>query len=158
MRPIGHAEELERRRRRAVQLLSEGERPGEIAKFLDCSRTSLYRWQEQAAAPGDGLAAVPHPGRTPKLTDKQVQKLEQMLLEGAPAHGWSTHLWTGSRVAKLIQEHFGIAYTDDHARRLVQRRLGWSSQKPQHRAKERDEKAIEQWRQEEFPRIKKHCA
>jgi transposase len=157
MRPKGHAEELERRRRRAVQLLSEGESPTEIAKFLGCTRPSLYRWLVQASS-SEGLAAVPHPGRTPKLTDEQMQKLECLLLEGAPAHGWNTHLWTGSRVAKLIQKHFGIAYTDDHARRLVQRRLDWSSQRPQHRAKERNEEAIAEWRQTKFAHIKKHCA
>ena len=37
MKPIGTAEELERRRRRAVQLVNEGEHPDDVARFLGCA-------------------------------------------------------------------------------------------------------------------------
>jgi hypothetical protein len=32
---------------------------------------------------------------------------------------------------------------------------GWSRQKPMHRATQRDEKVIRQWREERWPQIKK---
>ena len=66
-----------------------------------------------------------------------------MLLEGAKAHGWRTQLWTAARVAEVIRRHFGISYHPEHARKIVKRRLHWSSQKPQKKAKERDEVAID---------------
>jgi transposase len=63
MRPIGTAEELERRRRRAVQLVNEGEHPDDVARFLGCGRSSVYTWLKlQREAPAE-LAAKPHPGR-----------------------------------------------------------------------------------------------
>jgi transposase len=155
MRPKGNAAELERRRRRAVQLLSAGESPTDIARFLGCSRASVYRWQEAARAGPEGLSAKPHPGRPPELTDKQILELERLLLQGPTAHGWHTCLWTGSRVARLIQRHFGVTYCDDHALRVVRWRLGWSCQKPERRARERDEAEIARWKREEWPRIKK---
>ena len=34
-------------------------------------------------------------------------------------------------------------------------RIGWSRQKPDHRSDKRDEKEIEEWKEEEWPRIKK---
>ena len=33
--------------------------------------------------------------------------------------------------------------------------IGWSRQKPDHRSDKRDEEAIEEWKNQEWPRIKK---
>jgi transposase len=143
MRPIGTAEELERRRRRAVQLVNEGEHPDDVARFLGCGRSSVYTWLKmQREAPAD-LAAKPHPGRTPGLNFRQLGQLEELLLEGAKAYGWRTELWTAARVAEVIRRHFGISYHPEHVRKIVKHRLHWTSQKPQKKAKERDEIAID---------------
>jgi transposase len=158
MRPVGTAAELERRRRRAVRLLEQGESPRQLAKFLGCSRSSLYRWRDMARDAPGGLDARPHPGRARKLDDSQLGRLEGLLQQGALAHGWSTDLWTGPRVATLIRRHFGVRHDPDHVVRLLKRRLGWTSQKPERRARERDEAEIERWKREEFPRIKKRRA
>jgi putative transposase len=37
----------------------------------------------------------------------------------------------------------------------ILRKLGWTSQKPLRQAAERDEEAIERWKQEEWPSLKK---
>jgi len=158
MRPVGTAEELERRRRRAVELISQRESPTVIAHVLGVYRTSLYRWREMAQQGPEGLAAKPHPGRKRRMTAQQHEKLEDLLLQGPRAHGWSNDLWTAPRVRVLIRRHFGIEFHVEHVRRIVKERLGWSSQKPERRARERDEAEIERWKREEFPHIKKCCA
>jgi transposase len=158
MRPIGSAAELERRRRRAVGLLEEGESPTQIATFLGCSRSSIYRWQEQAENGSDGLAAKPHPGKPRRLTPGQHRRLERLLRNGARAHGWTNDLWTAARVTELIRREFRQKFHVEHVRKIVKARLGWTSQKPEHRARERDEAEIERWKREEFPRIKKRTA
>lgn len=122
-RPIGTPAELERRRRRAVDLLNQGESATNIARILGARRNSLYRWQSQARAQPDGLAAKPHPGPTPRLSDAQLIHLENLLLEGATAHGWLNDLWTAARVAALIRRHFGIAFHPEHVRKILKRRL-----------------------------------
>ena len=143
MRPIGTAEELERRRRRAVQLVNQGEHPEDVARFLGCGRSSVYTWLKLDREAPDELAAKPHPGRTPGLNANQLQQLKELLLEGAKAHGWRTQLWTAARVAEVIRRHFGISYHPEHVRKIVKFRLHWSSQKPQKKAKERDPVAID---------------
>ncbi len=153
MRPLGTAAELERRRRRAVQLLQKGESPTLIARILGVQRCSIYRWARLASHGPDGLAAVRNPGPTPRLDDDQLRSLETLLLQGAHAHGWPNDLWTAARVALLIRRHFGIAYHPDHVRRFLRTRLHWTSQKPQRKARERDEEEIARWQHEEFPRI-----
>src|SRR5262249_32971285 len=144
MRPEGSAAELERRRRRAVALVEAGEPPGVVARLLGVTPSSLRRWRRLARQAG-GLAAKPALGPKPRLTDQQLAKLEALLREGAVAHGWPTHLWTAQRVAALIQRHFGVRYHPDHLRRLLSRRLRWTSQKPQKRARERNLKEVERW-------------
>src|SRR5436190_3014114 len=137
MRPTGTAEELERRRRRAVELMHQGEAPSVIARVLGVCRTSLYRWRAAERAGPKGLASRPHPGPRPRLSPQQLKRLEALLREGAKAHGWRTELWTAARVAELIERHFRVHFHPEHVRKILKRRLNWTSQKPQRRAKER---------------------
>ena len=152
MRPKGTASELERRRRRAVELLEQGEAPAVVARILGVRRTSLHRWRKMARQT-DGLAAKPPSGAKRRLCDAQLAELEQLLLKGAPAHGFPNELWTADRVALLIQRHFGVKYHPEHVRAILRRRLDWTSHKPQRRARQRNDKECERWKADEFPRI-----
>lgn len=152
-RPIGTAEELERRRRRGVELLDQGKRTVDVATFLGVDRSSVYRWRKAARRGPSALAAQPHPHRPPQLSTTQLRRLENLLAQGAAAHGWPNELWTTARVAELIVCHFKIRYHHDHVGRFLRQRLGWSVQKPMRRARERDEAAILHWQSHEFPRI-----
>jgi transposase len=142
MRPKGTPEELQRRRLRAVELVEQGESPSEVAHFLGCGRSSAYTWIKLAKQSLGALAAKPHPGPKPRLTAEQIKELEGPLLEGARAHGWRTELWTAARAAELIERHFRVRFHPEHVRKLLKRRLSWTGQKPQRRAKEPDELAI----------------
>lgn len=150
-RPLGTPLELERRRCRALELLRQGQRQVDIAKFLGVNRNSIYRWRRQAAQGPNALAAKPHPHRPTALSTAQLQELERLLAQGAVAHGWHNHLWTTDRVATVIERHFKIRYHHDHVGRFLRTRLGWSVQKPRRRALERDEAAIRLWQSETFP-------
>jgi transposase len=152
MRPEGTAAELERRRRRGVALLEEGERPSVVARILGVRATSVHRWRRVARQP-NGLAAKPPSGRKRRLSDAQLSELAQALRQGAPAHGFANELWTAARVAQLIERRFGVKYHPEHVRKLLKRRLRYSSHKPQRRARQRNDKEVERWKADEFPRI-----
>ena len=142
MRPIGTAEELERRRRRAVELVKQGEHPATVARFLGCGRSSVYTWVKLDRDAAEQLAARPHTGPKPRLTDEQARQLEGLLLEGAKAHGWHNDLWSAHRVAEVIRRRFGVEYHVEHARKVIRRRLNWSSQKPQKKARQRNAERV----------------
>ena len=155
MRPKGSPEELERRRRRAMGLLELDLSLNEVARRLGCNASSVKRWRDALRQGGEeALLPKPTPGRPPRLTGKQIERLVRYLLQGAPAHGYRTDLWTTRRIAELIENKFGVKYHRDHIGRLMHS-LSWSHQKPERRAIECNEKEIERWKREDWPRIKK---
>jgi transposase len=151
-RPIGTADELERRRRRAAQAVTDGQPRKTVAKVLGVHLKTVSRWVRAARQPG-GLGAKPQPGPAPGLTDADLRRLEGLLAKGAKAHGWHNQLWTAARVARLIEREFRIRYHPEHVRKVLKRRLGWTSQKPRRKARERDDKEVARWVGDEFPRI-----
>ncbi|MEU2779615.1 winged helix-turn-helix domain-containing protein [Streptomyces sp. NPDC007162] len=56
-------------------------------------------------------------------------------------------------MAELIDRLFGHRYTPRGVSYLLHR-LGWSPQVPAHRAVERDERAVELWRTEQWSRVR----
>lgn len=151
-RPFGSAAELERRRLQAVTAVQQGESPEAVARVLGVNRSSMYRWL-RCAQLADGLAAKPHSGPAPRMSPEQHRRLEALLLQGAKAHGWTNELWTCTRVRAVIERHFGITFHHDHVGRFLRERLNWTPQKPQRRARERDEAAIAFFKKVRFPKI-----
>jgi transposase len=151
-RPFGTADELERRRERAARAVAGGQPRATVAKVLGVHYKTVARWVRAARRPG-GLAAKPQPAPAPGLTDADLRRLEGLLSEGAKAHGWHNELWTAARVARVIEREFRIRYHPEHVRKILKRRLGWTSQKPRRRARERDDKEVARWAGDEFPRI-----
>jgi transposase len=104
-----------------------------------------------------GLKAKPVPGCPPKLTAPQRQRIPTLLVRGALAWGFRTDLWTTPRIADVIRRQFGVRYHPAHVGRLLID-LGWSCQKPERRALERDERAIADWKGPIWRAIKKKSA
>jgi transposase len=146
---------LEARRRKIIAFLKRNLSLREIARRIGCHASSVLRWRNVFRSKGpDGLKAKPASGRPPKLSSPQKQRLVRLLAQGAVAHGYRTELWTTQRIADLIEQRLGVRYHRNHVGKLLHR-LGWSHQKPERRAIERDETAIETWKQTVWPRVKK---
>ena len=155
MRPHGTPQELERRRRRAVDLLEQGATVGEVAQRIGCSHSSVIYWRDTVRRHGaPGLKAKPASGRPPKLGISMRNKLPELLLRGALAHGYHTDLWTTRRISEVIRREFHVRYDRSHIGRLLFSQ-GWSCQKPERRALERDENAIKHWKRYRWSAIKK---
>ena len=159
MRPLGTAGQLEKRRRRAIGLLRAGKPYREVARVVRASLSSVVRWHQAYRRHGRrGLGPRPVPGRPPRLTKAQQEGLKQLLLRGARAAGHATELWTLKRIARLIERQFGVCYSSVGVWKLLRHGLEWSWQKPERRAIQRDDAAIERWKRHEWPHIKKRRA
>lgn len=156
MRPLGSPAQLEKRRRRAVALLEKGETYRAVAHASGASLSSVVRWFQAFRHKGPkGLESRPTPGRPCRLSQVQHKQLEKLLLQGAQKAGYSTDLWTLRRIGKLIEKEFGVQYSSSAVWRLLVVDLEWSPQKPERRATQRDEAAIQDWKHKQWPQIKK---
>jgi transposase len=152
-----HAE-MEKRRQKAGKLFNKGCSASEVARRLGVARQVAYRWKE--AWENGGIAALASKGpagRKPKMSAAQTEQVTQALLAGPVAQGYKTDLWTLPRVADLIEELTGVQYHPGHVWRLLGA-SGFSCQRPERRAVERDEKAIRRWKRVEWPALKKRPA
>jgi transposase len=155
LRPKGSPKLLEERRRSVIMFLNMKLSLHEIARRIGCDASSVMRWRNALQLGGqEALKAKPAPGRPPRLTLKQKKKLIHLLTQGAMAHGYRTELWTTQRIADLIERRLGIRYHRNHVGKLLHQ-IGWSHQKPERRAVERDDAAIEEWKRSVWPRVKK---
>jgi len=155
MRPKGSADVLEDRRRRGLALVRRGLSLNAVAAQLGCAASSVMRWRDAARRHGRaGLKMRRAPGRPPKLTAAQQARMVRVLVKGAMAQGYGTELWTTARIAEVIKDTFGVDYHRDHVGRLMHK-LGWSHQKPETRALQRDEARIIAWKRWDWPRVKK---
>jgi transposase len=154
-RPKGSADLIADRRRRALALLKSSLSLSEVARRIQCAASSVMRWRDAWRRRGaDALEVGASPGRPPKLKPAQQRRLLRLLLKGPLAHGYNTNVWTTARIAEVVRREFGVSYHRDHIGRLMHS-LNWSHQKPEKRAVERDEEAIERWKRKDWPRVKK---
>lgn len=157
MRPHGTPGQLANRRCQAIILLHKGYKYREVAKRMKASLSSVVRWSQTHRKRGrKGLLNQPKWGRPCLLSSGKKKELQQRLLKGALAAGYSTDLWTLKRIARLIETHYGVRYTTVGVWKILHNDLGWSCQKPERRAIERDEEAIRRWKTKTWPCIKKN--
>jgi len=145
----------ERRRLQAMTLLDQGRSQSQVARHFGVTPAAVCQWVKAFQRDGpDALKAKSHPGAPSRLADRQLKRLEQLLLGGPTGQGYCTELWTLPRIVEIIRKHFGVTY-DPSGVWHVLHRMGWSCQKPERRARERNEQAIAVWRKQRWPNIKK---
>lgn len=149
------SEKLKKRRLEAARLFDEGATQADVARRLGVSRVSALRWYRLWRKGGRGrLEEAPPLGRPSRLGPTQLKRIEDALLKGPQAHGYTTELWTLPRVAVVVERVSGVRYHPGHVWRVL-RGMGWSLQRPTLRARERDEEAIARWKRRDWPRAKK---
>ena len=148
-------DEAAKRRVRAGRLLLKDKPPAGVAKLVGAPRQTVYRWLAVLREQGiDGLRDMSKGGRPSLMTTEQVAELRELLLAGPIANGYGTDLWTLKRVRLLIEKRFGIRYSDVNVWRILGA-MGFSSQKPEKRAIERNEDAVAHWKKRTWPALKK---
>ena len=142
---------------RALSLKQQGWTQRAIAAALGVSDAAVSQWLTTVRHGGpDALRSRPLPGPTPQLTAAQVRQIPEFLWHGPEAYGFRGEVWTCARVARVIEEEWGISFHKDHAGRLL-KDLGWTPQIPIRRAIQREEGAIERWRDEVWPELRRRA-
>lgn len=144
---------MEARRQRGMRMLKRGVAQADIAREMEVSRQTVSTWAKRLADDPQAWRRRPL-GKPGALTTADKGKLSKLLLKGAVVNGFPTELWTLARVGKLIAREFGPSYSNVHVMRLLHE-LGFSCQKPEKRAIQRNEAAIAEWKAKRWPALKK---
>ena len=119
-------EEYEKTRIQGVALLKQGISVAKVASQVGVSRQTVYNWIKR----GYGENAKIKPGGRPrKLTEKQRAKLRAILDKNPKAFGFQADNWTGERIAKAIEQTFGVHFNPKSIPQML-RNWGWEWRKP----------------------------
>lgn len=143
------------RRLRAWDLYEQGWKQKEIVEALGVSKGVVSQWIRRGRGQSrESLRGRVAAGGASRLCQEQLAQVPGLMDQGAEAYGFRGAIWTTERVAELIKRHFGVRYHPAHCSRLLIR-LKQRVQKPVERASQRDEAAIEVWKTEQWPALKK---
>jgi transposase len=146
---------LEALRVRAVRRIEQGESPELVIKALGMNRRTIYRWIARYRERGiDGLKATPLSGRPLKLSGAKLQWIFRTVVTKNPLQlRFPFALWTREMVQELIERKYGIRLSVVSVGRLL-KKLGLSCQKPLMRAFQQDPVLVQQWMEEDYPKIR----
>jgi transposase len=146
---------LQARRLRAAELFAARVHQAEVARQLEVSAQAVSvwhaRWQEGGT---EALRSRGPSGPAPRLSDAQLKRIEQALLEGEGGQ------WVRRGAVEAGPHRAGHRAADRRPApsRLgvgaAPHRLGWSVQRPRRRAAERDQAAIDRWGKQRWPASK----
>ena len=140
---------------KASRLFAQGIHQAEVARRLRVSRQAAKNWFDLWKRGGrTALKAAGRAGRKPQLTTLQLKRVVSALLKGPRANGIDADLWSLPRIAAVIEQVTGVRYHPGHVWKVM-RAVGWSAQKPQPKAREREESSIRHWKSRTWPDIKK---
>lgn len=145
----------EGRRFRGWELVQLGWRQKDVAEALGVTKGSVSQWVKRAKEGSvESLHHRKASGAPPRLTPGQRAQIPALLAQGAECFGFRGDIWTQPRVTEVIRRKFSVSYHPSQVGRIL-KACGWSRQKPVRRATQRDEEAIQRWREEHWPQVKK---
>lgn len=147
---------MEQRRKRGMRLLGDGVTQAEVSRRLGVTPATVCKWQARLQEGAEAWKRRPL-GRPAKFTAEHRLWLERILPQGAQAHGFLTDLWTLPRIAAVLEREAAVRIHPGHLWRVLGA-MGWSVQRPEKRALQRDEEAIARWKRRTWPALKKRPA
>ena len=147
--------EATKKRLKAGRMLLAGKGCTDVAKAVGVARQTVYTWKGLLDEGGiDALRAVPERGRPAQLDEQQLAAVRATLLRSPTEYGFGTELWTLKRVGAVVERLHGVRFGQTQVWRILGA-LGFSPQKPERRAIERNEDAVRNWKRRTWPSLKK---
>ncbi len=147
--------EATKKRLKAGRLLLSGKGCAEVALAVGVARQTIYTWKRLLDEGGiDALRSVPERGRPAQLDAGQLAAVREAILQSPTEHGFGTELWTLRRVGTVIERLHGVRFGQTNVWRILGS-LGFSPQKPEKQAIERNEDAVRSWKRSTWPALKK---
>lgn len=145
-------------RRQAIRLRKKGLTYKEISDITGASEKSISSWYRAFQEQGESSLIYKKRGRTGgdqrSLTPEQEARVQQEIQDKMPSQcKLAFALWTRRAVQQLIKHLWGISMPIRTVGDYL-KRWGFTPQKPLRKAYEQDPKRVNEWLEEEYPKIK----
>lgn len=145
-------------RRRVVHgVVEQDMSQSEAARVFGVSRQSVNRFVQAFRDEGEAGLVVRPRGRPKgggKLTPRQEAVIKRLVIGKLPDQLMLPFfLWTRDAVGQLIEDRYGVRLSKWTVGRML-KRWGLTPQKPVKRAFEKNPVVVQQWLNEEYPRIR----
>lgn len=142
----------------AVKFYRQGKSAAEISKMFDVSPRAVFQWVATFINHGQsGLVAKATPGRPPKLSAEQLSRLAFLVRSNCPNQlSFEFGLWTLRLIGELIEREFKVKLSTPTVGKVMHN-LGFSAQRPLHRAWEQDAVLVQSWLQSDLPALQQRA-
>ena len=145
-------------RKTAIKLIKNGKKQKEVAALFGVRPTSVSEWNKNYKMHGiRGLKANKRGVKSEDkklLTIEQEKQIQKMIIDKMPDQlKLDFALWTRKAVKELVEREFGIILAITTMGDYL-RKWGFTPQKPKKRAYEQCPKAVQNWLENEYPKIK----
>lgn len=101
-----------------------GVSPTALAEWYDVSRTTVYHWLERLERLADEPAHdvvydADRPGRPPKLTPAERERLSRDLAASPRSAGYAADAWTPGLLERHVRDSYDTDYSRRHLRDLL---------------------------------------
>jgi len=130
----------------------------DIAHFFNVSVQSVYKWITIFAESGqNGLLAKDGAGRPPKVSPEQMRWIAKTVREHTPNQlRFEFGLWTLRLIGELIKRELGLSVSKPTLGKIMAQ-LGFTPQRPLHRAYEQDAGLVQRWIATDLPALRQRA-
>jgi transposase len=134
------------RRLRALALYQKGWQQKTIAEALGVTKGAVSQWLKKVKDLPDeqqteALTVKRSTGRKPALTAEDQQRLAALVDRGAESFGFVGDVWTSARVRAVARKEMGMTVGLTTIKKFLHEQ-GFSSQKPEVEASQKNAKAV----------------
>lgn len=142
-------------RMQGIKMVKTGWHVTDVAEFFGVSRRAVFKWLEIYAEEGQtGLLAKTGAGRKPKLSAEQLSWLAKLVRDHTPNQlRFEFGLWTLKLIGELIKREFEMTLSLPTLGKVMAL-LGFTAQRPLHRAYEQDATLVARWTAQELPALR----
>jgi transposase len=142
-------------RESAIQGYANNQTISSLSKAYNVHRATIHRWISQETTEQSlERRTNPGSGRPPKISEKEIQKLTQLILKPASAYGFETDFWTIRRIIIVAKEKLKITISKTSMYEILHNEQ-FSYKKPEKRYYEANQIEQQEWIKKVIPQIKK---
>lgn len=141
-----------------VKMVRNGIAVAEVAKFFNVSTRAVFGWVAKFAQSGqNGLLAKEGAGRPPKVNAEQLRWIAMLVRDHTPNQlRFEFGLWTLRLIGQLIERELKITLSLPTLGKIMAQ-LGFTAQRPLHRAYEQDAALVQHWMAERLPALRQRA-